>query len=154
LHTTYNIAELSVLLLHHQVKGISGMKKVVMVAKWKEILDCKKAAPACDDWSDKDERRLMHLTSQSITMGDTALGRHQEVIKRQISDVISKMSKEERSELKHKLESMDKTKDSSEVNISVMPNFQTEISEAAQDEKPLLEQFEEDPVGDFSETMI
>jgi len=47
----------------------------------KEILNCKKAALACDDWSEKDERRLMHLTSWSITMGDTALGRHQEMIK-------------------------------------------------------------------------
>jgi hypothetical protein len=34
------LAELSALLFHHQVKGISGMKKDVMVAKWKEILDC------------------------------------------------------------------------------------------------------------------
>ena len=120
----------------------------------KEILNCKKAALACDDWSEKDERRLMHLTSWSITMGDTALGRHQEVIQQQVSDVISKMSKEERSELKHKLESMDEMKDSPEGNISVMPNFQTEISEAAQDEQPLLEQFEEELVGYFSETMI
>jgi hypothetical protein len=63
------------------VKGISRVKKDVMVAKWKEILDSKKAAPACDDWSDKEERRLMHLTSRPITMGDTALGRHHEVIK-------------------------------------------------------------------------
>jgi hypothetical protein len=56
------------------------MKKDVMVVKWKEILDSKKAAPACKGWSDEDERRLMHLTSQPIKMGVTALGRHQEVI--------------------------------------------------------------------------
>jgi len=49
---------------------------------------------------------------------------------------------------------MDEKEDSPEVNISVMPNFQTEISEAAQDEQPLLEQFIEEPVGDFSEMMI
>jgi hypothetical protein len=36
------------------------------------------------------------------------------------------MSKEERSELKGKLKSMDEKGDSSEVNISVVPNFQTE----------------------------
>ena len=51
-----------------------------MVAKWKEILDSKKTAPACEVWSDKDER-MMYLTSQPIKMGDTALGRHQKVIK-------------------------------------------------------------------------
>ena len=80
MYTTYNKAELSTLLSYHQVKGVSGMKKDVMVVKWKEILDSKKAAPACKGWSDEDERRLMHLTSQPIKMGVTALGRHQEVI--------------------------------------------------------------------------
>jgi len=33
LYTTYKKAELSALLLHHQAKAISGMKKDVMVAK-------------------------------------------------------------------------------------------------------------------------
>jgi hypothetical protein len=68
------------------------------------------------------------------------------------------MSKEKRSEVKRKLESTDtdENEDSPEVNISIMPNFQTEISEAAKDEHPPLdlEQFEEEPVGDFSEKMI
>ena len=75
LYTTYTKVELSALLLYHQVKGISAMKKDSMVAKWKEIMDSKKAAPVCEL---KDESRLMHLTSQPMTMGDTALGRHQE----------------------------------------------------------------------------
>jgi hypothetical protein len=105
LYTTY--AELSALLSYHQVKGVSGMKKDAIVAKRKEILDSKKAALACKGWSDKDERRLIHLTSQPIILGDTALGRHQEVIKQQLSDVITKMSREGRRELKHKLESME-----------------------------------------------
>eukprot|EP00804_Cyclotella_cryptica_P003743 CCRYP_008915-RA/>CCRYP_008915-RA protein AED:0.34 eAED:0.34 QI:0/0/0/1/0/0/2/0/185 len=56
LYTTYTKGELSVLLIYHQVKGISGMKKDVMVSKWKHILESKKAAPACDCWSDEDER--------------------------------------------------------------------------------------------------
>ena len=63
----------------------------------------------------------MHLTSQPIKMGDTALGRHQEVIKRQVDNVITKMSKKERGELKRKLESMEEKDDSPE-DISVMPN--------------------------------
>ena len=42
LYTTYNRAELSVLLTYRQMKGISGMKKDVMVAKCKEILDSKR----------------------------------------------------------------------------------------------------------------
>ena len=106
---TYTKAEFSSPWMYHQVKGISGMKKDGMVSKWKETLDSKKTAPACDCWSDEDERRLMHLTSQPIKMGDTALGRHQEVIKRQVSNVITKILKEERSELKHKLEAWKRT---------------------------------------------
>ena len=113
--------ELSALLLYHQVKGVSGMKKDGMVAKRKEILDSKKAAPECKGWSDEDERILMHLTSQPIKMGDTAVGRQQEVIKQQVVNVITKMSKEERRELKHKLESMEEKEDSPE-DISVMAN--------------------------------
>ena len=63
------------------MKGVSGMKKDVMVSKWKEILDSMKAAPACIGWSDEDERRLMQGTSQLIKRGDTGLGRHQKVRK-------------------------------------------------------------------------
>ena len=69
----------------------------------------------------------MHLTSQPIAMGDMALDRDQEVMKQQVSNVITKMSKEERSELKHKLESMEEKEDPPEVNISVMLNFWAEI---------------------------
>ena len=64
----------------------------------------------------------------------------------QISNVITNMSmekrsKEERSELKCKLESMEEKDDSRDVNLSVMQNLHTEISSAAQDEQPPLEPF-------------
>ena len=64
----------------------------------------------------------------------------------QISNVITNMStekrsKEERSELKRKLESMEEKDDSREVNLSVVPNLHTEISSTAQDEQPPLEPF-------------
>ena len=77
----------------------------------------------------------------------------------QISNVITNMStekrsKEERSELKRKLESMEEKDDSREVNISVVPNFHTEISRAAQDKQPPLEPFEEVPAGEFNEAMM
>eukprot|EP00804_Cyclotella_cryptica_P026842 CCRYP_018618-RA/>CCRYP_018618-RA protein AED:0.36 eAED:0.36 QI:0/0/0/1/0/0/2/0/159 len=39
LFTTYTQGELSVLLMYHQVKGISGIKKDSMVSKWKQILE-------------------------------------------------------------------------------------------------------------------
>ena len=64
-----------------------------------------------------------------------------------MSSDIAERSKEKRSELKHKLKSMEERAESPEVNISVMPNLQTEIPRAAQDEQPPLEQFEEMTAG-------
>ena len=77
----------------------------------------------------------------------------------QISNVITNMSmekriKEEKSELKHKLESIEEKDVSWEVNISVMPNLHTEIPSKAQDEQPPLELFEEVPAGEFNEAMM
>ena len=95
----------------------------------------------------------MHLTSQLIKMGDTALGRHQEVIQRYVGNVITKMSKEERRELKRKMESMEEKEDSPE-DISVMPQSCTEIPHEAQEEQPPLEQFEEVTARDFDEAMV
>ena len=77
----------------------------------------------------------MHLTSQPIKMGDTALSRHQEVIKWQVGNVITKMSHEEKRELKRKLESMEEKEDSLD-DISVMPNSSMEILYEDQDEQP------------------
>jgi hypothetical protein len=53
--------------------------------------------------------------------------------------------KEERSELKQKLESMEENPDSPEVNISGVPNVHTERPSAAQDVQAPSEQFEEVP---------
>ena len=71
-----------------------------------------------------------------------------------IHNVITKMSKEERRELKLKLESMEENPDSPEVNISVMPNLHTEIPSAGQDEQAPLEQFEEVSAWDLDEAMM
>ena len=77
----------------------------------------------------------------------------------QISNVITNMStekwiKEEKSELKHKLESMEEKDDSREVNISDLPNLHKQIPSTAQDEQPPLELFEEVPAGEFNEAMM
>jgi hypothetical protein len=74
---TFNTAELGILLTYYQVKGLSWMKKDAMASKWKEVLDSQKEAPICSKWSAMDEMKLATLTSQPITLADTALGRHQ-----------------------------------------------------------------------------
>ena len=76
----------------------------------------------------------------------------------QIRNVVTNMSaekrsKEERRELKHKLEIMEENEDSPEY-ILVMLNSCTEIPNEAQDEQPPLEQFEEVTVQDFYEAMM
>jgi hypothetical protein len=147
-YTNYTRAELSVLLSYYQIKGSSTMKKDAMIEKWKEILESRQTAPACGGWSDEDEKRLNHLTSQPITIGDTALGRHHKVIKRQVSNIITKMSKEERSELKRKLEQMEDEGDSQEGSITVMPNVDAKIPPPNPDEQQPLDQWEEETEGE------
>ena len=68
--------------------------------------------------------------------------------------MIAKRSKNERSELRGKLETTEEEEDSLEVNIFVMPNFQTRILSVAQDDQPPLEPFEVVLTGDFNEAMI
>ena len=75
------------------------------------------------------------------------------MIKRQVSNVITKMLKEERSELKHMLESIEKNPDSLEVEVSVMPNSHMEICSTAKDEHAPLEQLKEVPAGYLDEAM-
>ena len=86
------------------VKGLSGMKKDAKAEKWKEILQSQKDAPIFIKWSANDEVNLSKLESKPITLADTALGRHQQIIKRQVNNVVTKMSWEEREDLRKKLE--------------------------------------------------
>ena len=59
---TYNTAELRILLTYYQVKGLSGMKKDAMAAKWKEVLNSQNEAPICSKWSATDEMKYATLT--------------------------------------------------------------------------------------------
>ena len=72
------------------------MKKDAMAEKWKEILQSQKDAPIFGRWSADDEVNLSKLTSEPITLADTALGRHQQIIKRQVNNVVTKIAWEER----------------------------------------------------------
>ena len=64
-------------------------------------------APVMEGWSVEEEEELNKLTTEPVTMGDTALARHQSLIERQIGNVIKNMSKDKRDELKRKLEDAD-----------------------------------------------
>ena len=76
----------------------------------------------------------------------------------QISNFITymseeKMSKEERRELKCKLENMEEKEDSPQ-DISVMPNSCMEIPHEAQNKQPALEQYDEVTAQDVDEAMM
>jgi hypothetical protein len=60
-----------------------------------------------EGWSVEEEEELHKLTNEQVTMGDTALARHQSLIERQMGNIIKNMSKEKRDELKRKLEEAD-----------------------------------------------
>ena len=80
------------------VKGFYSMAE-----KWEEVLDSQKEAPICSKWSAMYEMKLATLTSQPITLADTALGRHQQTVKKQVTNVITKKLWNEREELRKKL---------------------------------------------------
>ena len=94
----YNIQELKVLRQYYKIK-MTGLKKNELVEKWKEVLQSGANAPVMEGWS-VEEEELNKLTNQKITMGDTALARHQSLIERQMENIIKNMSKEKREELK------------------------------------------------------
>ena len=64
-------------------------------------------APMMEGWSVEEEEELNKLTYKQVTMGDTALARHQSLIERKMGNIIKNMSKEKRDELKRKLEEAD-----------------------------------------------
>ena len=113
------------------------MKKDAMAAKWKEVLESQKDTPICSKWSAADDINLAKLTSQPITLADTALGRHQQTKKRQVNNVITKMSQDEREELRKKLKEMDKMDEEDHpCLISVMPNLACKKSPTKPDVHP------------------
>ena len=111
----YNIQELKVLLQYYKIK-VTGLKKNELVGKWKGVLQIGADAPTMEGWSvEEEEEELNKLTNQEVTMGDTALARHQCLIERQKGNIIKNMSKEKRDELKQKLEEADDSPNNSDI---------------------------------------
>ena len=67
--------------------------------KVEHILDSKKEASIFNTWSGTDEMNLTKLTFQP-TLAGTVLRMHRQTIKKQVNNAITKMSWEEREELK------------------------------------------------------
>lgn len=88
---TYNTSTLQVLLICYQVKGGWLVTKLRVSVGWrkgfrKEVQDNQDVAPIWSKWSATDEIYLAKLTSHPINLPDTALGRHQQTIKRKVEE--------------------------------------------------------------------
>ena len=65
---------------------------------------------------------------RNVTMGDTALARHQSLIERQMWNIIRNMSKEKRNEFKRKLEEADNSPNYSSI-MSMSPPAKVFVSQ-------------------------
>ena len=70
-----------------------------------EVLDSKKQASICNTWSGTNEMSLKKLTFQP-TLAGTVLWMHRQTVKKQVNNVMTKMSWEEREEMKSQLGKM------------------------------------------------
>jgi hypothetical protein len=72
----------------HQPKGNDAKME-----KWREIINSKKAAPRYHKWTDEDEGKLKHLEESKIDISETARGRADCTIKREMLATFNKMTK-------------------------------------------------------------
>ena len=104
-------------------------------------------APAYENWTDADEARLLHLTTQPIYIGDTALGRHQLVKKMELHAAVDSMSKEERDELREKMNAADEMEvnDDEMSSVPILPNTKS---------TPAADLFPDDMIDDEDTELI
>ena len=92
---TFSNDELDILLKWYQVPASEVPNKPLKVAKWQDILEKNIEPPGFEEWTDEDEARLENLKTKPIAVGDTALGWHQELKKRELLVSVASMSKAE-----------------------------------------------------------
>ena len=100
---TFGNDELDILLKWYQVPASEVPNKPLKVAKWQDILEKNIEPPGFEEWTDEDEARLENLKTKPIAVGDTALGRHQELKKRELLALVASMSKEELKKLQSEI---------------------------------------------------
>ena len=116
--------ELATLLTWYQVPATKMDNKPEWVRRWKAILEAEGAGcvagpfeddedhvtyrpPVFTKWTPADEAALEEFKNRDIDMGDTALGRRVAIRKRELSASVRKMTAEERSALRRKLDETD-----------------------------------------------
>ncbi len=82
-------------------------KKAEKVARWEKIMEERRDPPVFKKWGSDDENNLQELKKMDIKFEDTAIGRLQNIKKRELHAIVGKMSKEEREEIRRKLNEAD-----------------------------------------------
>ena len=83
--------------------------------------------PVYMKWTPGDEAALEDFKNRQIDIGDTALGRRVSIRKRELSSSVRKMTVEERSALRRKL-------DETDIAVAAAAEPETDIAEAAASE--------------------
>ena len=106
--------ELGILLLFHGVPVGKMGNKPDKKAKWQAIINNEEKIPSMPLWTDQDEAKLQSLKDKPIELGDTAFGRFVDNRKQEAAAVYSKMTKEERADLKRKMAEIDEEEEEDE----------------------------------------
>jgi len=138
----YLSPELAKLLAWYQVPANKMGNKHKSFRRWKAILEAEAAGrvagpfeddannvtyqpPVYTKWTPADEAALEESKNREIDIGDTALGRRLDIRKRELSASVRKMTGEERSALRRKLD---------ETDMEQAAADETDIAEAAASE--------------------
>ncbi len=81
-YTTLMAVELDILIRYHGAVPKGGKQE--KTAKWKATCDKGKKPAVCLPWTKPEEAALCKLQTEEITIGDTHLGRQEEMMKREL----------------------------------------------------------------------
>ena len=103
--------ELELLLLCYKIPKSSQGLKPAKVDSWTKIVADKTPPTSYKKWMPEKEAKLEQLKTMDISMGDTAFGRLLGMRKRELHTAVDHYDKDERIELKRKLDMMDANED-------------------------------------------
>jgi hypothetical protein len=94
-------------LLRYKLGELPGnlKSKADKLKRWREVKD--QQILALEPWTNDDEERYKSLMEKQITLQDTALGRQQEMFKRQLISGMATMSLDERREMRKIIDDLD-----------------------------------------------
>ena len=125
-------ADLTVLLTWYQHKKVAGMNKAAKVQVWKDIVDNHRQPPSFSRWTIDNERKLAEACQTTVDIGHTALGKMEEMKKKELVLAVATMSNEEFEALRRgrdrRLNSLEQREDAPAAESETTNNFTTEAT--------------------------